>query len=121
MKAAGKAVKSPGKSWFNRLGRDLKRNKVLYFMLIPGMTYFLLFKYGSMYGLVIAFMDYNPFRGIGGSSFVGFDHFIRLFSERTFGMLFQNTLPSGDPTAYFIRGAVIALRSEDAGKILVER
>ena len=29
--------------------------------------------------------------------------------------------PSGDPTAYFIRGAVIALRSEDAGKILVER
>ena len=92
MKAAGKAVKSPGKSWFNRLGRDLKRNKVLYFMLIPGMTYFLLFKYGSMYGLVIAFMDYNPFRGIGGSSFVGFDHFIRLFSERTFGMLFQNTL-----------------------------
>ena len=29
--------------------------------------------------------------------------------------------PSGDPTAYFIRGAVIALRSEDAGKILIER
>ena len=29
--------------------------------------------------------------------------------------------PSGDPTAYFIRGAVIALRSEDAGKILVAR
>ena len=29
--------------------------------------------------------------------------------------------PSGDPVAYLIRGAVIALRSEDAGKILVER
>ena len=29
--------------------------------------------------------------------------------------------PSGDPTAYFIRGAVIALRSEDAGKILIKR
>lgn len=28
--------------------------------------------------------------------------------------------PSGDPVAYFIRGAVIALRSEDAGKIFVE-
>ncbi|HOV69930.1 MAG TPA: FeoA family protein [Clostridia bacterium] len=29
--------------------------------------------------------------------------------------------PSGDPTAYYIRGTVIALRTEDAGKILIDR
>lgn len=60
-------------------------------MLIPGLAYFLLFKYGAMYGLSIAFMNYSPFRGMK-SPFVGFDHFIRLFSERNFWMILRNTI-----------------------------
>ncbi|MBQ8568852.1 MAG: ferrous iron transport protein A [Oscillospiraceae bacterium] len=36
-------------------------------------------------------------------------------------VLCLNRSPSGDPAAYFIRGAVIAIRDEDASKIIVER
>ncbi len=79
-------------SWFSRLVRDVTREKWLYLMLIPGLAYFFLFKYGAMYGLIIAFMDYSPFKGYINSPFVGFEQFSRLFSEPTFWMLFKNTL-----------------------------
>jgi putative aldouronate transport system permease protein len=61
-------------------------------MAIPGIAYFIIFKYVPMGGLIIAFQDYSPFRGIGGSPWVGFDHFIRFFSESTFVMLLVNTV-----------------------------
>ncbi len=78
--------------WYRRLWRDVVKEKWLYFMLLPGLAYFLLFKYGAMYGLVIAFKDYSPFRGISKSSFVGLKHFIQLINEPTFSILFRNTL-----------------------------
>ncbi len=72
-------------------GRVL-RNRWLYAMLIPGMLYFLVYKYLPMWGLVITFQNYQPFLGIAGSKWVGFDHFARFFGEPTFWMLFRNTL-----------------------------
>lgn len=72
--------------------RGIKRNKLLYLMILPGFIYFVIFKYLPMGGLVIAFQDYQPFLGIAGSEFVGFKHFIRLFTEPTFMMLLRNTL-----------------------------
>lgn len=71
--------------------KRIAKEKWLYLMFIPGLAYFLLFKYGAMYGLFIAFMDYSPFRGMN-SSFVGFKHFIRLFNERNFWMILRNTI-----------------------------
>jgi putative aldouronate transport system permease protein len=68
------------------------RHRTLYLMAVPGIAYFLLFKYAPMGGLVIAFQDYMPFLGIGGSPWVGFDHFVRLFTEDTFVLLLRNTL-----------------------------
>ena len=68
------------------------RQRALYLMAIPGIAYFIVFKYVPMGGLVIAFQDYSPFRGIAGSPWVGFDHFIRFFSESTFVMLLVNTV-----------------------------
>ncbi|WP_240472979.1 ABC transporter permease [Paenibacillus sanguinis] len=61
-------------------------------MIFPGVLYFLVFKYLPMGGLIIAFQDYQPFLGITGSPWVGFKHFIRLFTEPTFFMLLRNTL-----------------------------
>ncbi|WP_370877641.1 ABC transporter permease [Paenibacillus anaericanus] len=61
-------------------------------MILPGLLYFIIFKYMPMGGLVIAFQDYQPFQGILGSQWVGFKHFIRLFTEPTFFMLLRNTL-----------------------------
>jgi len=61
-------------------------------MILPGLILLLVFKYAPMWGLVIAFQDYQPFKGISGSSWVGFKHFERLFSEPMFWNIFKNTI-----------------------------
>ncbi|WP_135554411.1 ABC transporter permease [Paenibacillus cymbidii] len=75
-----------------RLLRDLRKDKWLYGMLVPGVLFFLLFKYLPMLGSVIAFQDYQPFAGIMHSHWVGLKHFDRFFGDPTFWMLFRNTL-----------------------------
>ncbi|MEC3812127.1 ABC transporter permease [Bacillus altitudinis] len=75
-----------------RLLNQLFSQKFLYLMILPGLLYFLVFKYVPMWGLIIAFQDYQPFLGILGSEWVGFKHFIRLFTEPTFFILLKNTL-----------------------------
>ncbi|WP_420851935.1 ABC transporter permease [Paenibacillus allorhizoplanae] len=76
----------------NRLTGKLLKDRWLYLMLLPGIVYFLLFKYGPMWGIVIGFQDYSPFQGMSGSKWVGLKHFIRLFSEPTFFTILKNTL-----------------------------
>lgn len=71
---------------------QIRTNKWLYAMVLPGVLYFVIFKYIPMTGLVIAFQDYQPFLGVMGSPFVGVKHFMRLFTEDTFRLLMQNTL-----------------------------
>lgn len=71
---------------------QIRSNKGLYLMLLPGVLYFVVFKYIPMGGLVIAFQNYQPYLGILGSPFVGFEHFIRLFTTDTFVLLMKNTL-----------------------------
>jgi putative aldouronate transport system permease protein len=79
-------------AWLRRLGMDLKRDKYLYLLALPGLVFFLLFKYVPMWGVVIAFQNYSPFAGISGSPWVGFDNFQRFFSNPDFMMLFRNTM-----------------------------
>lgn len=61
-------------------------------MLVPGVLFFILFKYLPMLGLSIAFMDYMPALGFFKSKLVGFKHFIRLFTEPSFFLVFRNTI-----------------------------
>ncbi|WP_376778649.1 ABC transporter permease [Phytoactinopolyspora halotolerans] len=70
----------------------LIRHTWLYVMLLPGVVYFLLFKYAPMYGISIAFQDYLPFLGFGDSPWVGFKHFETLFSSPDFSRVLTNTL-----------------------------
>src|SRR5699024_1516707 len=72
--------------------KRLRRSPMLYLMLLPGIVYFAVFKYAPMYGITIAFQDYLPFLGMQGSPWVGWDHFVRLFSGPDFGRLLSNTL-----------------------------
>lgn len=72
--------------------KQILNNKYLYLMILPGLLYFIIFKYLPMGGLIIAFQDYQPYLGISGSSWVGLKHFIRLFTEPTFFMILRNTL-----------------------------
>ncbi|ACT00464.1 ABC transporter permease [Paenibacillus sp. JDR-2] len=72
--------------------RRFRRNIWLYVMVLPGLLYFLIFKYAPMFGLIIAFQDFKPFKGIKGSEWVGFEHFHRLFTEPDFLNILTNTL-----------------------------
>lgn len=76
----------------NRLRGKMLKDRWLYVMLLPGIVYFLIFKYGPMWGIAIGFQDYSPFQGIMGSKWVGLKHFIRLFTEPTFFNILKNTL-----------------------------
>jgi putative aldouronate transport system permease protein len=76
----------------SELKKRIWKNKWLYVMLLPGVFYFIIFKYIPMFGLAIAFQDYKPFKGIGGSDWVGFKHFERLFTEPDFFSILTNTL-----------------------------
>lgn len=64
----------------------------LYLMLLLPLLWYIIFQYGPMYGLQIAFKDFNPALGfMGGSDWVGFEHFERFFSSYYFGRLLWNT------------------------------
>lgn len=79
--------KSNKKRW-----QKVWRNWELYLFIAPAFLYFLIFHYGPMYGIQIAFKNYNPARGIFGSPWVGFDHFVRFFDSYYFWDLMWNTL-----------------------------
>jgi putative aldouronate transport system permease protein len=68
------------------------RNKHLYILLIPGILFFIIFRYIPLYFNIIVFMDYNPYQGVTGSPWVGFEHFINLFTDPYFFRLLSNTL-----------------------------
>lgn len=64
----------------------------IYSMILPGILFFLVFRYIPILGNVIAFQDYNVFSGIWGSEFVGFKHFANLFAYPEFLRILRNTL-----------------------------
>ncbi|MDF2926931.1 MAG: protein lplB [Paenibacillaceae bacterium] len=80
------------KSRLSRLWRDLRRDRFLYLLALPGILFFIVFKYIPLGGVVIAFQNYSPFAGITGSEWVGFEHFERFFSNPEFLTLFRNTI-----------------------------
>jgi len=82
--------KKPNKA--KKLITDIYREKYLYLLALPGILYFIIFKYAPMYGIIIAFQDYSIFKGVMDSAWVGFDHFQRLFSEEDFYQMLRNTL-----------------------------
>ena len=69
-----------------------KLNKELYFWMIPGLVFLIIFKYIPMFGIVISFQDYNIFKGVSGSEWVGFANFAKLFNSPDFYKVFTNTL-----------------------------
>src|SRR4051794_31379162 len=82
-------IKAPAKSF--KL-RKLRKQWQLYALLAPALIYFLVFKYYPMYGVQIAFKNFVATKGIWGSDWIGFDHFIRFFNSYYFWDLIKNTL-----------------------------
>jgi putative aldouronate transport system permease protein len=75
-----------------RVTKILHRDAELYLMVLPAVLFFIIFHYGPIYGLQIAFKDFRAVDGIWGSAWVGFKHFNRFFSSYRFWTLLSNTL-----------------------------
>lgn len=89
----------------------MKRAFPLYLMILPGLLAVVLFKYLPMFGVLISFQNYSPFRGVFSSEWVGLEHFVRLFTEQRFLLLLKNTLALNliDVLFYFPAPIVFAL------------
>lgn len=70
----------------------LKRDAFLYALLVLPIVYFVIFKYIPMYGVTIAFKEFNIFKGVWGSPWIGFDAFREIFAMKEFYRAVRNTL-----------------------------
>jgi len=87
MEAVSRTQNKQGKLW-----KSIKEHKTLYLLMLPGLLYFVLFRYLPMFGLVIAFKNYNIFKGIWASDWVGLENFKELVHSADFWNVFKNTL-----------------------------
>lgn len=72
--------------------KQIVNNPFLYVMAAPGLLFFLIFSYLPIYGITIAFKDYNFSKGITGSEWVGFKNFDYFFTSDDFWIVLRNTL-----------------------------
>lgn len=68
------------------------RDRWMYLFMLPGLIYFLIFKYVPLLGNVIAFQKFSPFLGFSRSPWVGLQNFQRLFTDPDLGVALQNTI-----------------------------
>lgn len=80
------------KNGMKQLRKDIWKARHIYLMILPVFIWFLLFCYWPMYWLRISFYDYNLYNGFEGSTFVGFQNFIDLFTGRQFWKMIRNVL-----------------------------
>lgn len=75
----------------NSFLRDVNRYKFLFLLMLPGILYYLIFCYGPMFGIVIAFKEYRITKGFIGSDWVGLKHFIKFFTNKKAVTYISNT------------------------------
>ena len=74
------------------LKKSIRKNQLLLLMVLPGVLWCLIFRYGPMYGALIAFQKYRVGDSILNGRWAGLYWFNKLFSHRQFGQLIRNTL-----------------------------
>lgn len=72
--------------------RQIRTNWQLYLMLVLPVAYMIVFHYWPMYGVQVAFRNFNPIEGITGSPWVGLLHFERFINAYQFWPLIENTV-----------------------------
>lgn len=91
-KESGKYKNGNKESLKIRFIKAVKKHKYIYLMMLPVVLYYLLFHFGPMYGMIIAFKDYSVGKGIMGSPWVGAENFKMFFQSYYFWRLLKNTL-----------------------------
>ncbi|MCL2406258.1 MAG: ABC transporter permease subunit [Defluviitaleaceae bacterium] len=102
-----------------------KRTWQLYVLALLPLIHLFIFSYGPMYGLQIAFRNFNPIEGIWGSPWVGLDHFVRFVNLHMFRRVLVNTLAisiygllAGFPFPILLAFSIHYLRSKRFSKIV---
>lgn len=88
----GGDVVRDGQFAIGRKWGQISRNWGLYVLLLPAVALTLMFAYKPMYGVIIAFKDYSPALGIGGSPWAGFKYFEKFFNSYQFSTTIKNTI-----------------------------
>ncbi|WP_261304769.1 ABC transporter permease [Paenibacillus andongensis] len=76
----------------NSLAARLWKEKYLYLLLLPGLAYFIVYRYVPMLGNMIAFQDFSAFKGFLHSDWVGMKHFKKIFEDSEVIRVIWNTL-----------------------------
>jgi ABC-type polysaccharide transport system permease subunit len=97
---------------------EMRRHWMLYLMALPGILALLVFSYGPLFGLFIAFLDYNPVKGVLASKWVGSKNFADAFNNPFFLAALKNTvIIKGFQTIIGFPSAIIlALLLNEAGR-----
>jgi putative aldouronate transport system permease protein len=90
--AALKTSRLNSKQRLARLARKMLKYRWLYFMLLPGLIYFVCFRYLPLWNAQIAFKDFKPLLGVEASPWAGFKHFTTFFNSFYFSELIRNTV-----------------------------
>lgn len=80
------------KQKFMEFMNTIYKHKFFYLILIPAIVLLIIFAYRPMYGIVIAFKNFSPRKGIMGSPWVGLENFERIFDLDMFWQAFKNTI-----------------------------
>jgi len=78
--------------WGGMLKRDMRRYWKLYILVLPLVAFYLVWAYGPMYGIQIAFKEFSPRKGITGSPWIGLKNFMNFFSSTYVVRVIRNTL-----------------------------
>ena len=86
------SVTMPGKRtrWYQN-PRSRRKGLIALAFIAPGLIYYVFFRYAPMWGNLIAFQDYNPFKGFAASKWVGLKHFKNFFQSTNCSRLILNT------------------------------
>lgn len=89
------------------MGRELKKNRELFLILLPALAFFIVFNYLPMFGIVLAFKDFKYNLGIFGSPWAGFKNFTFLFATGDAKRIVLNTI--GYNGVFIILGTIVSL------------
>lgn len=79
-------------SMLNQILTYLRKYWFVYMLVLPGLVFMIVFNYGTMYGIQLAFKDYSPRLGVWGSPWIGFSHFEEMLHDPNFIRAFKNTV-----------------------------
>ena len=96
--SAAEIKKTPLASTMKRISAS----KFLLLLMAPGLIYYIVLRYGPMFGLIMAFEDYNYYKGFFGSQFVGLKYFRMFMSDPRFFRIFSNTVIVGFFNVVFV-------------------